>query len=884
MILMLTALSARAQEITRFNVPASVCAGDSAQVSFGFQETHNIVIKHGDASMGHSEEVFLPDGQSCGAQGCSYQSPVTFTDFDEGATITSANDINYLRLNMEHSFLGDLYINVTCPNGQKADILRFSNYSGNATVSSCLSSVPSSSRGWNGPSNANHDHAYLGIPNRTSDNNYYGNGCTHNSIINAPGTGWNYCWSNNTNSNYTYADNGGYVYRSVNQRYADNLGSQAYYRVDSSNVAAGTNFYHPDENFASLVGCPLNGTWYIEVIDGVQEDNGYIFEWELALNPTLLTNNCDVTGYSVSGPGVIPVNDSVFIIGSPDSLTADSTTAYTFTIQSTCGNIDSTVYLTFHPSYHNEYTIEGCESVQWKDNTYTANANITESNQTRIHSCDSISRVHLIVHPGYHLDQAFTVVENDLPYTFLGHTFNDDVTDSLITGSTAFNCDSNINFSLTVYRNVHTSLYDTVCPNALPYHWNGLSLTASADTSVTLATSYGADSVVSLALHVLPSHDTLITIETVENQLPVYMLGQPYYDSADTTAILTNIFGCDSVVAQQLIVHHNQAITLRQTICDDRLPYLWDGNTYDSADTIEKSLHDRFGADSVVTFILTVNPTYTVSVDTVICDNHPYALGDSLYNISGTYSALLATAAGCDSSVTLRLTVNPHDEFTLFDTICANDYYTFGETTYHTSGIYKYVYTNIHGCDSSITLNLGILGGNLKAEIKAIPTIVTPTNPDFDLHDNSAYAASRLWTIEGNDYTTHSLSYTFPEGEDTLDIRLVAYSVEGCTDTAHLTIHNDRSAIFTPNAFTPNQSTNNTWQPALNQIQELEVWIYSRTGLLVAHLEGVDLSWDGTSADGTACPQGAYVYTLQYRTTPRPDKLRTLNGTILLIR
>ena len=65
---------------------------------------------------------------------------------------------------------------------------------------------------------------------------------------------------------------------------------------------------------------------------------------------------------------------------------------------------------------------------------------------------------------------------------------------------------------------------------------------------------------------------------------------------------------------------------------------------------------------------------------------------------------------------------------------------------------------------------------------------------------------------------------------------------------------------------------------------ELEIWIYSREGLLVTHLEGVDASWDGNSADGTPCRQGSYVYHLRYRTTIRPQQEKTETGTILLIR
>lgn len=877
-VAMLTAAPAAAQRIVAFNVPTSVCSSDTARVSFGYQSTRSIVIQQSHASMGHSETVFLPDGQPCGSMGCSYQSPVTFTDFAAGSTITSVNDIKYIRLNMEHSYLGDLYINVTCPNGQKADILKFSNYnSSSSLLSSCLNNISSSSRGW--ASGDNTMRANMGVPNTTDDANHP---CNHDNATNAPGTGWNYCWSNNTNSGYTYAGNNGYVYRTNNQTPLGN--AQGTRRVDSSNVAAETNFYHPDQSFASLIGCPLNGQWYIEVIDGVKQDNGYIFEWELSLDPSLLPpDECEVTGYSISGYGVTMVDDSSFTITPPPALTHDTTIAYTYTIFSTCGDIDSTVNLTFHPTHRTETTVEGCESYTWKGHTYTSSANIIESAHTA-YGCDSTSRVHIVVHPGYHLVQSRAIVENELPYTFLGRTFSDEVADTLLTGTTTYGCDSNVSFTLTVYRNVASEVYDTVCANALPYPWNGLSLGASADTAVTLLTTHGADSVVTLHLLVHPTHDTVIVIEATENELPVSILGHEYYASVDTTLRFTNVYGCDSVITHRLTVHENHSYSYSRTICDNDLPCAWNGAVFDSAGTVVLSLLDRYGADSIVTLSLSVNPTYNVEVDTTICDNHPYTLGNQELAENGRYTAVLASAQGCDSAVAVNLTVNLHNELTVYDTICANDTYTFGDRTYNRSGSYVYSYTNVLGCDSIITLNLGILAGNLKADIRAIPLMVTTSAPDFQLHDNSAYAASRLWIIEDNHFTQHSLAYTFPDGIDTLPVTLVAYSPEGCTDTARTAILIDRAAIFTPNAFTPNQSTNNTWQPVLNEIEYLEVWIYNRTGLLVTHLEGTDLRWDGTSADGVDCPQGAYVYNLQYRTTPRPEKLQSLTGTILLIR
>jgi uncharacterized protein (TIGR02145 family) len=81
---------------------------------------------------------FIPDGPNCTEQ--CYTSTLSFSNFGNGEYVTNADDIKYIRLNIEHSFIGDLHIEVLCPNGQSALILQdyYSNdnasqlYNGNA--------------------------------------------------------------------------------------------------------------------------------------------------------------------------------------------------------------------------------------------------------------------------------------------------------------------------------------------------------------------------------------------------------------------------------------------------------------------------------------------------------------------------------------------------------------------------------------------------------------------------------------------------------------------------------------------------------------------------------------------------------------------------------
>ena len=119
------------------------------------------------------------------------------------------------------------------------------------------------------------------------------------------GTPWNYVWSNNTNNGYQYSP-GNYVYATSNV----NGG-----RMDSTNVAQMTNVFHPEGSFSNLIGCPMNGTWSIEVLDGWSGDNGWITEWEIALDPALLPQDWSyqvlvdtawVEGPGANGPVVVP--------------------------------------------------------------------------------------------------------------------------------------------------------------------------------------------------------------------------------------------------------------------------------------------------------------------------------------------------------------------------------------------------------------------------------------------------------------------------------------------------------------------------------------------------------------------------------------------------
>jgi len=164
----------------------------------------------------------LPDGS-----GVCYTSTFIVDGYDPAQVINSADDIIGICVNMEHSFLGDLTIQLKGPNGQTVQLVE---QSGGGT--------------------------FLGEP--------IDNGYTDNNSV--PGVGYDYCWINNS-ENGTFGE----VAEGV------------------STLPAGN--YAPAQDFSNLIGCPINGQWSITVCDNWSSDDGYIFYWSLNFLPVTDCNH-----------------------------------------------------------------------------------------------------------------------------------------------------------------------------------------------------------------------------------------------------------------------------------------------------------------------------------------------------------------------------------------------------------------------------------------------------------------------------------------------------------------------------------------------------------------------------------------------------------------
>jgi uncharacterized repeat protein (TIGR01451 family) len=89
--------------------------------------------------------------------------------------------------------------------------------------------------------------------------------------------------------------------------------------------------------------------------------------------------------------------------------------------------------------------------------------------------------------------------------------------------------------------------------------------------------------------------------------------------------------------------------------------YTWNtnGQTYTSSGQYSEVLTNQSGLDSLVTLNLTINhPTNSSEIITTCNASYTWNADGQTYNQSGSYTALLTNADGCDSTVTLDLTID----------------------------------------------------------------------------------------------------------------------------------------------------------------------------------------------------------------------------------
>ncbi|MDR1552340.1 MAG: gliding motility-associated C-terminal domain-containing protein [Prevotellaceae bacterium] len=400
------------------------------------------------------------------------------------------------------------------------------------------------------------------------------------------------------------------------------------------------------------------------------------------------------------------------------------------------------VYLTVHPVYNIEIFDEICQYQNYNDNGFDTTINQSGTfnivhNYKTTNGCDSIITLNLTVHPVYNDTVYDTICQSEAPYSkhgFTGISITNPGTNTITDSLTTVNaCDSIVTLILTVHPVYNDTVYGTICENEQPAEpgFDTVTITGAGDTVIVhnYQTIQGCDSTVTLILTVKPIYNTVFDEVVCQSDNPYSIHGftNISINEPDTITLIDTVpatNGCDSIITLVLTVHPVYNDTVYDTICQSEVPYSGHGFigisiTNPGTNTITDSLTTVNTCDSIVTLILTVHPVYNDTVYGTICENEqPAEPGFDTVTITGAGDTVIVhnyqTIQGCDSTVTLILTVKPIYHTVFNEVVCQSD------NPYSIHG-----FTNIpinepdtitlidtvpatNGCDSIITLNLTV--------------------------------------------------------------------------------------------------------------------------------------------------------------------------------
>ena len=315
----------------------------------------------------------------------------------------------------------------------------------------------------------------------------------------------------------------------------------------------------------------------------------------------------------------------------------------------------------------------------------------------------------LHVNPTYSVTDERTVCDNELPVLWNGVEFTAAGTRTA-TLSTVNDCDSVVTMTLHVNPTYNVTDERTVCDNELPVLWNGVEFTAAGTRTTTLSTINDCDSVVTMTLHVNPTYNVTDERTVCDNELPFFWNGVEFTAAGIRTATLSTVNDCDSVVTMTLHVNPTYSVTDERTVCDNELPVLWNGVEFTAAGIRTATLSTINDCDSVVTMTLHVNPTYNVTDERTVCDNElPVFWNGVEFTAAGTQIATLQTVTDCDSVVAMTLNVNPTYNVTDERTICAGELpYTWNGVVFTQAGTQTVTLQTVNDCDSVVAMTLNV--------------------------------------------------------------------------------------------------------------------------------------------------------------------------------
>jgi hypothetical protein len=485
--------------------------------------------------------------------------------------------------------------------------------------------------------------------------------------------------------------------------------------TETFSICSGTDYTFPDGTTMTGVTTVTTHTSNLATIHGCDS----LIVTTLNINPTYNTTDtvwvCNGSDYTF-GDGTMET-----------SITSSVThTSFLFSMQF-CDSVATTVVMV-NTVYNLSETVAVCSGGNYtfpdgtmQDSIITATT--YTSNLTSVYGCDSIIVTTVNVNPIYMIMDTVAVCSGNA-YTFPdGMIISGIIMDTTYTSnlSTTAGCDSIIVTTVNVNPVYMTTDTVWVCSGTAYTFPDGTTNTGiTMDTTHTsnLSTTAGCDSIIVTRVNVNPTYSTPESVAICSGMDYTFPDGSTQTNITATTVYTSSfltIHGCDSSIVTTVNVNPVYNINQTVSVCTGSNYTFPDGTSQTNittATTYTSNLSTVAGCDSIIVTTVNVNSVYNMTETAAVCPGNSYTFpdGTTQTNITSaiTYTSNLVAMGGCDSIVVTTVNVNPIDTTSMSQAICMGDSISFFGTFLNTAGTYYHTLTSMAGCDSVISLTLGV--------------------------------------------------------------------------------------------------------------------------------------------------------------------------------
>ncbi len=276
-------------------------------------------------------------------------------------------------------------------------------------------------------------------------------------------------------------------------------------------------------------------------------------------------------------------------------------------------------------------------------------------------------------------------------------------------------CDSTITVRLTINKSSASTRNIKTCGSYTgpsgKYTW-----TASGKYADTIPNKKGCDSAITINLTIgNPNAYSFNVKECNSYKSPsgkyTWTTSGIYKDT------IMNNSGCDSILTINLTLARSTASTINPKACNK---YISPGGKTDwvISGTYMDTIVNKAGCDSIMTVKLTLNKNSYVQISPQSCGTYTSPSGKYTSTLSNSFFDTIPNKAGCDSIILIDLTINKKTSSTISRTVCKRFVSPSGKQIWTTSGKYYDTIINRKGCDSAVTVNLTINSVNVSVSQK----------------------------------------------------------------------------------------------------------------------------------------------------------------------